>query len=352
LNEAELKSIAINGKGVYQLYSSTDAVVNQLLSQLNGMEQKPITDKSMLTYQYFFYYLLAIVFLLLVVDFFITEVTTGRSFRFINLLPKFPFPFIWLILFSFTATAQNSEGLIKKGNEAYNNKQYELAQENYKKALNNNSINSKAQYNLGNALYRNKKSEDALNAYDVAIQNSKLPTEKQGAFYNKGVVLQQSKKLPECIAAYKDALRLNPADEDARINLQLALQQQQEQKENKEKDKKNQKEEKFKCVFIHFKKWNENETIHVTREKLLLGGDIKIMYDEPWFWKISAYKKSVTYRNTRSRPTIQFDSDCVQPPKIDSNNKLAQRTPRQHKGHNATSTSNFVPFVLPWCPLC
>lgn len=55
-------------------------------------------------------------------------------------------------------------------------------------------------------------------------------------------------------------------------------------------EKKNQKEEKFKCVFIHFKKWNENETIHVTREKLLLGGDIKIMYDEPWFWKISAYK--------------------------------------------------------------
>jgi len=243
LNEAELKSIAINGKGLYQLYSNTDAVVSQLLSQLNGMDQKPITDKSMLTYQYFFYFLLAIVFLLLVIDFFITEVTTGQGFKFINLLPKVRFPFIWLILFSFTATAQNSEGLIKKGNEAYNNKQYELAQENYKKALNKNPINSKAHYNLGNALYRNKKSEDALNAYDVAIQNSKLPTEKQGAFYNKGVVLQQSKKIPECIAAYKDALRLNPADEDARNNLQLALQQQQEQKENKEKNKKNQKEE-------------------------------------------------------------------------------------------------------------
>lgn len=244
LNEAELKSIAANGKGVYQLYSSTDAVVNQLMSQLNGMDQKPITEKSMLTYQYFFYFLLAIVFLLLVIDFFITEVSSVQKFKFINLLPKLRFPFFLLILFSFKATAQNSEGLIKKGNEAYNNKQYELAQENYKKALNKNPINSKAQYNLGNALYRNKKSEDALTAYDVAIQNSKLPIEKQGAFYNKGVVLQQSKKIPECIAAYKEALRLNPADEDARINLQQALQQQQqEQKENKEKDKKNKKEE-------------------------------------------------------------------------------------------------------------
>ena len=175
--------------------------------------------------------------------------------------------FYLLILFSFTATAQYSEGLVKKGNDAYNNKQYELAQENYKKALNKNPINSKAHYNLGNALYRNKKSEDALNAYDVAIQNSKLPTEKQGAFYNKGVVLQQSKKIPECIAAYKDALRLNPADEDARNNLQLALQQQQEQKENKEKNKKNQKEDQ--CVdmqnlaqeaFGEVKDWYSNFT--------------------------------------------------------------------------------------------
>ena len=149
-----------------------------------------------------------------------------------------------ILLISFKATAQNAEGLIKKGNEAYNQKQYDLAQENYKKALNKNPINTKAQYNLGNALYRNKKSDDAVNAYDITIQNSKLPAEKQGAFYNKGVVLQHSKKLPECIAAYKDALRLNPADEDARINLQQALQQQQQdQKENKQQNKKNQKED-------------------------------------------------------------------------------------------------------------
>ena len=246
LNEAELKSIALNGKGVYQLYSSTDGIVSELLSQLNAMEQKPITEKSMMNYQYFFHFLLAIVFLLLVVDFFITEVKSVSKFKLLHLLQKTRAPFLLLIilLISFKATAQNAEGLIKKGNEAYNQKQYDLAQENYKKALNKNPINTKAQYNLGNALYRNKKSDDAVNAYDITIQNSKLPAEKQGAFYNKGVVLQHSKKLPECIAAYKDALRLNPADEDARINLQQALQQQQQdQKENKQQDKKNQKED-------------------------------------------------------------------------------------------------------------
>jgi hypothetical protein len=59
-------------------------------------------------------------------------------------------------------------------------------------------------------------------------------------------------------------------------------------------EKKNQKEENFKCVFIHFKKWNTIDTINATREKLLSGKDVKIMYDEPWFWKVSAYRAKNT----------------------------------------------------------
>ena len=48
--------------------------------------------------------------------------------------------------------------------------------------------------------------------------------------------------IQKCIAAYKDALRLNAADEDARINLQKALQQQQQEKNKDNKDQKKQKE--------------------------------------------------------------------------------------------------------------
>lgn len=42
-------------------------------------------------------------------------------------------------------------------------------------------------------------------------------------------------------------------------------------------------------VFIHFKAWNtKNETVRATREKLLKGEEIKIVYNEPWFWKCTA----------------------------------------------------------------
>jgi tetratricopeptide (TPR) repeat protein len=86
-------------------------------------------------------------------------------------------------------------------------------------------------------LYKNEKPEDAEKAYDAVIQNSNKPLEKADAFYNKGVVLQNSKKLAECIDAYKNSLRLNPRDEDARLNLQKALQQSKRNRTGKRRQK-------------------------------------------------------------------------------------------------------------------
>lgn len=75
-------------------------------------------------------------------------------------------------------------------------------------------------------------------------------------------------------------------------------------------EKKNQKEENFKCVFIHFKKWNTIDTTNATREKLLSGKDIKIMYDEPWFWKVSAYRpKNIVNMNMNNA----FKNNAVDP---------------------------------------
>lgn len=52
-------------------------------------------------------------------------------------------------------------------------------------------------------------------------------------------------------------------------------------------NKTNDKGQKFKRVFVHFKQWNSDETAQQVREKLLGGDQVKIVYDEPWFWKIA-----------------------------------------------------------------
>ena len=68
--------------------------------------------------------------------------------------------------------------------------------------------------------------------------------------------------------------------------------------------KNNNKSEKFNRVYIHFKRWlNSEHAIHA-RERLLSGKEVKIIYDDPWFWKVSAYKenysqKTHTHKNPR-----------------------------------------------------
>ena len=64
---------------------------------------------------------------------------------------------------------------------------------------------------------------------------------KSKAYYNKGVVLSQQQKLEESIEAYKNALRQNPADNEARENLQKALLELKNKNPPKKKDDKHDK---------------------------------------------------------------------------------------------------------------
>lgn len=151
----------------------------------------------------------------------------------------------------FLAKSQQEKPLVVKGNELYKKQQYDKAAEEYQKAADINEKNPKAFYNLGNALYRSKKSDAAQKAYDNAAENSKDLTAKERAVYNKGVTLSTQKKLQQSIDTYKQALRLAPTDEEARQNLQKALnelkkqpqQQPKQDKKKQDKDKNKQKPE-------------------------------------------------------------------------------------------------------------
>jgi hypothetical protein len=78
-----------------------------------------------------------------------------------------------------------------------------------------------------------------------------------------------------------------------------------------------EKGEKFNRVFIHFRRWYTDGNAEVARERLLNGKDIKIIYDDPWFWKVSAYREQapVSRPDTRQqnhsqkKPTILFDDE-------------------------------------------
>ena len=236
LNEDELRAIAQNGNGKYMLFQNTDAVVDNITSELANMDQRNVTDDSLINYRSFFQYFLLAAFLFLIIEMFISE---NKRKNYLKLKPAFTLLLIFPGFFV-SAQTQNENLTIKQGNEAYKKGEFAKASDTYGQVVQVNPENATAQFNHGNALYKTDKKEEAINAYDKSISRLNSPAEKSNAYYNKGVVLQNDKKLPECIEAYKNALKLAPDNEDARQNLQKALQQQKQEQQQKQ-DQKNDK---------------------------------------------------------------------------------------------------------------
>jgi Ca-activated chloride channel family protein len=235
LNEQELSDIAKNGNGIYQLYTNTDAVAANIQNQLSKIgNEATISDSSYGSFKQYFQYFLGAAFILLLLEFFFSEKK--------KLKMKSAVAVFFFMGFSISSFAQTAKESIIKGNKSYKENNYNVAENAYRDALKNSDTNVIANYNLGNVLYRKDNTDEAVKSYDNAIAHSQNNIVKQEAFYNKGVAYQKAKKLPECITAYKNALILNPNDEDARQNLQRALKEQQKQQQQQNKDqKKNQK---------------------------------------------------------------------------------------------------------------
>lgn len=147
-----------------------------------------------------------------------------------------------LVVTCLAARAQQTNSLIRKGNEAYKKQDFDKAAQAYQGAVDKQPASVVGQYNLGNALYKGKKLDDATTAYDKVAKNAKDRSFQQKAYYNEGVALQQQQKYPECIDAYKHALLLNPQDQDARFNLQKALEQQKQQQQQQQQQQQKQQQ--------------------------------------------------------------------------------------------------------------
>src|SRR5438874_7471313 len=109
--------------------------------------------------------------------------------------------------------AQNEDAAIRDGNKLYKQGQFQKALPEYQKAVQENPKNAIAKYNLGNARFRTSNFTEAEKSFEDAVATTPDNTFKQKSYYNKGVSLIKQQKLQESIQAWKNALKLNPADE-------------------------------------------------------------------------------------------------------------------------------------------
>lgn len=140
-----------------------------------------------------------------------------------------------LLLFSMAYGQQPKENnLIAEGNEFQKNEVYTQAEATYRKALSLNNLNAKGQHNLGNALYRTKDYEQANQRFFQTQKNSTDKTDKHLAFHNMGNGYMQQKQYEKAVAAYQNALRNNPTDDQTRYNYALAKELLKKEQENQD----------------------------------------------------------------------------------------------------------------------
>lgn len=142
----------------------------------------------------------------------------------------------------FTASSVNDA---RKANRAFENGDYEQAVELYQQAIEDDPNNAKLHFNLGNALFKLGQSDDADRAFEQYRNLTDSPVEESYADYNKGRMLTDAEEYDEAIEHFREALKKNPSDSDARYNYELALkkQQEQEQQEEEQQDDSDQNDE-------------------------------------------------------------------------------------------------------------
>lgn len=182
-----------------------------------------------------------------------------------------------LVCLAGTMYGQKTErDYLRSGNRLYKDSTFVKAEIDYRKALELNPKSSDAMYNLGNALLMQQKGKEAMEQFEAASRVEKDKEKLAQIYHNMGVILQSSKQLPQCIEAYKQALRNNPKDDETRYNLALAQkqlkdqqQQQQNQDQQQQQNKDQQEQEKKNQQNQQNPQQNQNEMSKENAEQLL-----------------------------------------------------------------------------------
>ena len=119
---------------------------------------------------------------------------------------------------------QDAESHIRTGVSHYDKLEFESAKTAFLMARDIDIQNAMAAFNLGNTYFRLKEYALATQQFDAVTSLTKDGSLQSRAYFNKGDALLELKDYRGSVEAFKEALRRDPADEDARYNLAYALQ--------------------------------------------------------------------------------------------------------------------------------
>lgn len=200
-----------------------------------------------------------------------------KKYTYLALALLLAIAFIWvacLLIIEGKPRQKSQNEYLKEANRLHADSLYDEAVEPYMKAIGFDTQQSLANYNAAtNSLFKNYEQmnkafneegyqlspeigsalSESLQKLETAAKSQTDTARYSDIYHNAGVALHMIDSLSQAAEAYKEALRKNPADEDARYNLAVAMYQmeknssqkpqQNEEKEEKEEEKQEQQQE-------------------------------------------------------------------------------------------------------------
>lgn len=290
LNEDLALEIAKAGKGIY-VNATNDDAIDELSKQLGSLKKAAMESSFLVTHDELYYPFVILALVLLIIDFILTD----KKNRWLDKINFFHKGNATILLVLIAGTIMTSCGekqapadplkeekemsrrdslltvyslpkefeLINAGNMGYNTGNLEQADSNYNAALAVNSKSPVSNLNQGVTKVREIVAMEMMTEEGQLpdsvmgplveqasrhFENAAAPRTEKGnvsskAFYNLGNIAFTQKDFGKAIDMYKEALRLNPGDDQARRNLRIAQLQKNENDQNQQQQQQQQDQE-------------------------------------------------------------------------------------------------------------
>lgn len=221
LGEDDLVAVARATGGEFYRMGQPGTAFAPILKRITGMDKEEFETRRFTDYEDRFQYLLAAALVLLAA----AEVIPPGRRR--TLSAGTSVLALLLVLQSNPALAGAREQA-RKGVKLYHQNEYDRALAEFLAGLEMAPDRRELKYDVGAAQYKLQDYGNAARAFaDAAAEKSKLAAD---AWFNLGNALLKGGKPQEAVAAYKNALKINHQDRDAKYNLELALRMMQMQR--------------------------------------------------------------------------------------------------------------------------
>jgi len=244
LDDKTLKNIARITGGIYVKSVAGDMDLEKIYSKeiRNKMDAATVSSGRKKIWQDRFQWFLGIGLLILMIEMLLPSIKRSHAIKIIILSTL-----IFNLSASNNAFAEGVSHLIDKGVTAYDKEEYNTALKTFIDAQLKSPDDPFIDFNIGTAYYKSGDYQSALNHFDKA-KEAEDEILKHKSYYNKGNSEFRMQQYKKAVESYTKAIELNPDDQKAIANLNLAKKLIEEQKnqspqegnENQDQDENNQ----------------------------------------------------------------------------------------------------------------